>query len=473
MFPKRKVNVQRNQDVNHQKEHNNGHKLLSQVLIEKIRDYVVLFLETSTIHGFNHLVNDRRHPCEVILWLIVVMISLYGTISISWMTWTRYQSSPTVISIDRNMYAWNTTFPSTSICPEEKVDLEKLELYLNTSTVEDKEKLKTFITALANATFENFDALPDYKDIEARDYLETLLSLTPPFKPTVSIGAAGVGFGKMVPTITEMGLCYATNSKIAIYNSPEYRKANRWDVIQNKSSSYFVHPLDGEVFAQILNISSYRVYIHSPLEVPDVASKYHHSPSYFYMKIFVTATTVYTSDEAAGLSVAQRRCRFSHENNLKHNSVYSYTMCRIECRIRLCLQYCQCIPHFYRRIGDEKICDVKGLHCLARYKDILINLMHKGGKKVDCECFPICHNVHYSVQSYALQSWILGTNFQWGISTYPRMKYRRDIIFGFTDVLVAVGGMAGLFLGCSVLSFMEILYFMTLRLISYTKTTNK
>lgn len=32
------------------------------------------------------------------------------------------------------------------------------------------------------------------------------------------------------------------------------------------------------------------------------------------------------------------------------------------------------------------------------------------------------------------------------------------------DVLVYVGGMAGLFLGCSVLSFIEIVYFFTIRL---------
>lgn len=51
------------------------------------------------------------------------------------------------------------------------------------------------------------------------------------------------------------------------------------------------------------------------------------------------------------LSISQRRCRFPHESNLKHNPIYTYTMCRMECRISLCLKYCNCIPHFYRRIG--------------------------------------------------------------------------------------------------------------------------
>nr|XP_032512969.1 pickpocket protein 28-like [Danaus plexippus plexippus] len=313
------------------------------------------------------------------LWLCMVIISVFGTVILSGTTWSRYQSSPTVVSMDRDMFAWNTTFPCITLCPTKKLDPGKLTAYIG------------------------------------------------------------------------------------------YRAANRWDIVTSKNFTFFVHPLDGEVFAQLNNISSsYEVYIHGPLEVPDISTKRHYADENYYMKIYVTAMTVYTSPEAARLSVGQRRCRFLHENSLKHNSVYTYNMCRMECRLRLCLKYCKCVPFFYRN-GKEKICDVDGMQCLAKYKDDLIKLRTKDGKKVSCECLPICDDVNYIVQSHALHEWFLGTFFQWGIVTYPRMRYRRDIIFGFTDVLVAVGGMAGLFLGCSVLSFMEIVYFLTLRLFWYAR----
>lgn len=32
---------------------------------ERARKYLVMFLETSSIHGLNHLVISDRHPCEV------------------------------------------------------------------------------------------------------------------------------------------------------------------------------------------------------------------------------------------------------------------------------------------------------------------------------------------------------------------------------------------------------------------------
>lgn len=40
---------------------------------------------------------------------------------------------------------------------------------------------------------------------------------------------------------------------------------------------------------------------------------------------------------------------------------------------------------------------------------------------------------------------------------------KRELIFAFTDVLVYIGGTAGLFLGCSLLSLTELLYFLTWR----------
>ncbi|XP_049870287.1 pickpocket protein 28-like [Pectinophora gossypiella] len=445
-----------------------------QVVKEKVRAYVVLFLETSSIHGLNHLVAARRHPLEILLWFTVVGLSVFGSIYLSRTTWIRYQYSPTVVSMDRDMFAWNTTFPCVTICPNTKLDEKKLESYVQSSPETDKETLELFIRRLSNATYENFEDIPDYEGIPPDQYMNLLLELTRGFRPTLTIGAAGISLN-IVPTITEMGLCYAINSRVAVYNTPSYWAENRWDVITAHNQTFFVHPLDGEVFAQVINLStSYNVYIHGPLEVPDISTKRQHSAQDFYMKLYVTALTVYTAPDAARLSVSQRRCRFPHDNNLQHNAVYSYNMCRMECRIKLSLKYCQCIPHFYRRIGDEKICDVKGLKCLSKYKEELYKLQNQTTKKkVNCGCYPICDDVNYVIQSNVLQEWFLGTNLQWGIVTYPRMRYRRDIIFGFTDVLVAVGGMAGLFLGCSVLSFMEIVYFLSLRLVCYTRANIK
>lgn len=44
------------------------------------------------------------------------------------------------------------------------------------------------------------------------------------------------------------------------------------------------------------------------------------------------------------------------------------------------------------------------------------------------------------------------------------VKYRTDVKFGWLDLLVGFGGVAGLFLGCSILSGVEFFYCFTIGL---------
>lgn len=39
------------------------------------------------------------------------------------------------------------------------------------------------------------------------------------------------------------------------------------------------------------------------------------------------------------------------------------------------------------------------------------------------------------------------------------VKYRTDVTFGWLDLMVSFGGIAGLFLGCSIISGVEIFYY--------------
>lgn len=47
--------------------------------------------------------------------------------------------------------------------------------------------------------------------------------------------------------------------------------------------------------------------------------------------------------------------------------------------------------------------------------------------------------------------------------TWPIIRYKREVLFGWVDLLVSFGGIAGLFLGFSLLSGVEIIYYFTIR----------
>ncbi|KAJ8977937.1 hypothetical protein NQ317_017405 [Molorchus minor] len=430
-------------------------------------DFVKFVLRNSSIHGLPHTIERRSHPIERTLWCGIVSLAVYGTIVLSTMTLTRYRDNPTVISMERDRFSWNTSFPAATICPSQKVDVDALDVFLSESTtINNKSLFRDFILTLGEATYSNFDKVVPYEEVTSDDYISLLRKFMFKFRPSVSNSGISGERLTLHETVTEMGICYSFNSHLAVYNSFDYWSRTEWKLLpENESLS--VNPLDGEVFANVVNMSSgFQVYVHGPYEVIDIRSKHISSQKGYFLQLYLMGLTLFSSESIKSLRVNQRKCRFYYESNLRHFPVYSYVLCRMECRATLANRLCECIPHFYRKIGrgllhfsnGERVCNVSGLHCLSKYKERLTLL------KGECSCLPNCDEVNYVIDDIDTREWFLGSNLQWGLKDYPKMRLRRDIIFGFSDLLVYIGGMAGLFLGCSVLSFIEIFYYFTLRL---------
>lgn len=92
------------------------------------------------------------------------------------------------------------------------------------------------------------------------------------------------------------------------------------------------------------------------------------------------------------MSPSQRKCRLEHESDvLLTSSVYSFNLCRSQCRFMMALKECGCVPYFYRNTGEVgklkanvkllwqlwftdkrgkkyQICDPKGMRCLGGIK---------------------------------------------------------------------------------------------------------
>lgn len=95
----------------------------------------------------------------------------------------------------------------------------------------------------------------------------------------------------------------------------------------------------------------FQIYIHGPYELPDIASKNIRSEDGYFLQIYLSGLSIFTSNRAKSLGINQRKCRMFYESNLRHFPVYSYVLCRMECRAKLSQKLCGCIPHFYRKIG--------------------------------------------------------------------------------------------------------------------------
>ena len=76
-----------------------------------------------------------------------------------------------------------------------------------------------------------------------------------------------------------------------------------------------------------------------------------------------------------------------------------------------------------------------------------------------CACWLSCDHASYNVMQIQSSE---STN-QITLRNWPTALYKREMRFGYLDLLVSFGGIAGLFLGFSLIVAIEIGYYFTLR----------
>lgn len=165
--------------------------------------------------------------------------------------------NPMVITIEKDYINWNTTFPSLTLCSIDKINETALNQYISDSHIKNKKLLRKFLQQLSNLTLENIDNIINYPDIHPNDYIKILNYIT--YKNNVIITTAYNKTYFMKRILTEMGICYTFNSKIANYMTPEYLMQNdNYEVINenHKYKEYFVTIYDIEKIAFTTDINS-------------------------------------------------------------------------------------------------------------------------------------------------------------------------------------------------------------------------
>ncbi|KAJ8985058.1 hypothetical protein NQ317_019741 [Molorchus minor] len=220
------------------------------------------------------------------------------------------------------------------------------------------------------------------------------------------------------------------------------------------------HYLNGLCYARYDSDPSRPInyYIHSYLEVV------HATYNSFYpveeseeLEINYRMIETVSSPDIRYLTPSQRKCHFDNEPLTTDVPVYGTSICYIICRHKLSLKLCGCKPFFYHFLGG-KVCDIRGLLCLSKYA----NRIMQPPSQIGCKCPQPCELITYLPQIPQYTKWEHGyfdsrITFRWGLLP-PTTKYRRDILFGFGDLIVSIGGTVALFLGISFISIIEIIF---------------
>nr|XP_015838365.1 PREDICTED: pickpocket protein 28-like [Tribolium castaneum] len=243
------------------------------------------------------------------------------------------------------------------------------------------------------------------------------------------------------------------------------------------------------------SMQGYKVLLHTPIRLPRPSQQFFQLPLDQRVVGAIHPIIITTSESVKKFPPEKRECYFPTDRKLKFFKIYSALNCRLECLTNYTLKMCRCVNFFMPRENGTKICGTGNIDCLL-YTEAVMQLKHLrsqlnetkhgkiSGSGLDCKCLPICDDITYEVDvSQSNWDWrkqivALGPKYQNYSTDKIHMstltlffeynsfiRSQRNELYGPTDFLANFGGLLGLFTGFSILSLLEIIYFLSVRMI--------
>ncbi|BES90504.1 pickpocket 23 short form [Nesidiocoris tenuis] len=429
------------------------------------------FFENSTLHGVRYVAEKARPIYEKLMWFSFVSIGAIVTLIIILSLWEKFQTNPTITGLDTDFHSWNVPFPGITLCLTTPYSMERFMEHVNRPgnnySKETIQALQKFVKVMSRLSYNTLKYLKKYIDgdhinaYSKTNYRQLILELA--FRCEDFMGNCTFKREEIPcceafrPTFTEHGLCFSFNT---IHSEVDWpwkppglnTKMEKLHHIYETDSTWSIQ-FDADL--DKINCTAFRIFIHDGNQLPGFDSTPQYEWDKQIDKLFFAARTTYTTANARQLSIKQRKCVFKDERKLVAAKEYSYWACMNDCRMKLAKERCLCVPFIVFAVPGFPHCDFEGMRCLAIHQDEIENATR-------CSCELGCDNTVYEVEKLS-DSKRLGHNLEIGFVSWPMIRYKREVLFGWVDLLVAFGGIAGLFLGFSLLSGVEIIYYFTLR----------
>ncbi|XP_063531962.1 sodium channel protein Nach [Cydia strobilella] len=442
-----------------------------------LRHQTTEFFNNSSLHGVRYIAEKDRPFCEKFMWFSFCSVGAVTTCIIIVSLWEKFQTNPTITGLDTDFHNWEVPFPAVTICDLNPVDEELLQHYINTTWGDTPpshagDMLRWLTTLSFRTIVERAKEFANDPELVGRGSEEMSPPAADPKKAVYSIvrhpdflfyecewkGDSEECYDLLAPVFTEMGFCYAFNSRHAETSWP-------WQS-QTESDSFaeaFIHETDAKwsfLFNSYRNDTNIDIYIHATEEMAGLEQSAQHSWDRRVEKVSFSVKHTYTTEDARQLSIRQRRCVFADEQTLETSDIYTYSACMRQCRMQRSRASCRCVPHFYPKIPGYRYCTILELECIANHMTSITDVS-------GCACELGCSHTVYEVEKLTEVDTSKGpmstTSLETEFVSWPMVRYKREVLFGWVDLLVSFGGIAGLFLGFSLLSGVELIYFFTLR----------
>ncbi|XP_072156175.1 pickpocket protein 11 [Bemisia tabaci] len=258
--------------------------------------------------------------------------------------------------------------------------------------------------------------------------------------------------------------------------------------------------LDHEYLADDKRVRGYNVIIHSPEDFPDVSSNFVvHTDAQKVTRITVLAAVTLGDSSLLRLSEEVRGCYFIHEYDVATDTPSfvgnDESNCYSRCRLSAIYSHCNCTPYFFPPIkAGLPQCGIQHVQCLKDINVLQRNSMAPSGEPgfpdwslpvyMNCHCKTPCSFTTYTTEirhtfarQYSFRDFFQTSDYQVYFEVQYKdlyaISYLRFLKLDVRDLMVSFGGVASLFLGCSLISVAEVLYFVARSIKRLVKYRNR
>ncbi|KAF7401134.1 hypothetical protein HZH68_006954 [Vespula germanica] len=261
--------------------------------------------------------------------------------------------------------------------------------------------------------------------------------------------------------------------------------------------SVLLNPLLYDYTYKLLPILGFKILIYSSFDYPNTFNggvREIFVPPKVEMFLNLNAFSFYSMPDVIDYDINQRDCLFSMEQAKKFGGYYSYTNCISHCRTLDIISFCKCIPFFYLvtpDMADVRNCNLKDLLCLKKYRERWLHLepryekfmepfhetkLSDGSCCITCNCLPSCEDITYTVSTSDIPlniPYLYWNRKKTRINNHSLVhiyfgssgttRIRQDMLLYWYELMSNYGGICSFFLGISIISLIEMLYFFIIR----------
>ncbi|XP_022177636.1 sodium channel protein Nach [Myzus persicae] len=441
------------------------------------------FADQSTIHGLHYVSNVKRHWTERLFWFICCTLSWFGSALLMMNSWEAYQTNAISFVVETSSLEFQTTFPAVSVCEMNNIaNIQKLanKIFGDNRNFNLDEIVKEITYFKGTSYYINEFCITGQYNCPKNNFSKIAIS-TRSTCDEVFLNCTWNNLRDFdcckhfILTETELGICYTLTMEnespnsddfIDMYSNRETGPSNLRIKLSSPSqviAVYIIYPI-------LLHVYCIQVFIHSVVDVPyynTISTDILQATMGIHKQFKFVIKDIENEDEVRFVGISQRRCRFPLENYLDVSSKYSYSSCIVNCRRQKQLEMCNCTSHLMPNSKLSEQCDINGLICLNTHYAELSVLKKKKSKRpgLECDCVPSC--IEAEINVITVESFITNENesvIQLMMDRLPAERLKRNVVRGRLDVLVSLGGSVALFVGASILSFLEIIYYFIIRM---------